>query len=159
MGKSLPYEHSTAGTNAFREIEKILNAFGCQNFGTMQDNEAGDVLVAFKYRDRQVQMRASWKGYANAWLKSNPWSSSRTRVGRVEYERRAVEQAKISVCSILRDRIKGAVTAVECGIASFEEVFLANILLPSGETMIQNIEKHKLLPLATPEQVTAIGGV
>lgn len=148
----MPYETATAGQNALHEIERILSNFGCQNFGTMQDNEKGCLIVVFKYRDRQVQMMASWKGYASAWIKRHPWK----RGSREDHEAKAMEQAKISVCSVLRDRIKGEVTAVECGIASFEEVFLSDLLLPSGERVIERIKSEKFLPAPAEEKVVGI---
>lgn len=150
---SLPYSTATAGQNALREIEKILMGFGCQNFGTMFDNEKGALIVVFKYRDRQVSMEASWKGYAGAYLRENPYKEKWSRVTRAEFERQALAQAKISVCSVIRDRIKGEVTAVECGIASFESVFLADLLLPSGERVMERISSEKFLPAPAEQKV------
>ena len=92
---SLPYETATAGQNALREIERILNNFGCQNFGTMQDNEKGALLVVFKFRDRHVSMEANWRGYASAWLKANPFKQKWARLSQKEYEQKAIDQPKI----------------------------------------------------------------
>src|SRR3972149_5922129 len=150
---SLPYETATAGANALTEIQKILNKFGCQNFGTMQDIERGSLIVVFKFRDRQVSMEASWKGYAGAWLRANPYKERWARGTRAEYEKKALEQAKTSVCSVLRDRIKGEVTAVECGIASFESVFLADLLLTTGERVMERLNSEKLLPAPVEQKV------
>ena len=52
-----------------------------------------------------------------------------------------LKQAQISVYSILRDWIKGQVTAVEVGMLSFEGAFLGQILLPSGETVLERLEQ------------------
>ena len=62
----IPYEKVRPGTDAMREIQKILAAFGCQSFGTMTDNDRQVAIVMFKWRDRQVQLEASWSGYAQA---------------------------------------------------------------------------------------------
>jgi hypothetical protein len=51
---------------------------------------------------------------------------------------------------MLRDWIKGQVTAVESGILTFEGAFLGQILLPSGRTVLQHIETEKML--AAPEE-------
>jgi hypothetical protein len=56
-------------------------------------------------------------------------------------------QAQISTCSILRDWIKGQITAIEVGLLTFEGAFLGQILLPSGKTVLEHAESNKLLAL------------
>lgn len=72
MVKSIPYETATAGERALSELQKTLEKFGCQAFGTMTDAEAGETVVHFKWRDRRVSLQASWKGYAEAYLRVHP---------------------------------------------------------------------------------------
>ncbi len=142
---SLPYSSATSGDKALIELQKTLAKFGCQSFGTMTDAEHGETIVQFRWRNRTVSLRASWRGYAAAWLKEHPYSH-RMRNTRVAHEAHAIEQAKISVCSILRDWVKGQVTAVECGIMTFEAAFMSHMLLPSGERVIDRIQADNLLP-------------
>lgn len=143
---NLPYQHATSGQRAIEETQRLLSGFGCQRFGSMTDAENGCLILQFTHRDRNVSATASFKGYATAWLKANPYTN-RMKINRVEYERRALKQAEISVCSILRDWIKGQVMAVECGILSFEGAFLGQILLPStGRTILEEVQSQKLLP-------------
>ena len=54
--------------------------------------------------------------------------------------------AEVAVYSLLRDWIKGQVTAIECGILSFEGAFLGQILLPSGRTVLEHATEGNLLP-------------
>ena len=143
---SIPYQSSTAGASALAELQKILGKFGCATFGTMTDVERGMTIVQFRWRDRNVSLEASWKGYAVAWLKENPYTF-RSRGTRQQHEARALEQAKISVCSILRDWVKGQVTAVECGIMSFEAAFMPHMLLPTGERLIDRVISENILQL------------
>src|SRR5690554_6818607 len=142
---SLPYENSTAGDKALGEIQKILRAFGCSKFGSMVDDEAGEILVQFEYRKQPVTVKASIQGYAAAWLKEHPYSS-RMKKSRVEHERRALNVASIAVYSILRDWIKGQVMAIETGILSFEGAFLGQMMLPNGRTVLDHVKEQKLLP-------------
>ena len=72
---SVPYETATSGERALMEIQKVLGKFGCQSFGTMTDAERGMTVVQFKYRERQISLEASWKGYGAAWQKAHPWTS------------------------------------------------------------------------------------
>jgi hypothetical protein len=136
--KALPYASATSGDKALAELSSILTRFGCTRFGTMTDNEAGELIVQFSYRGRDVSVKASFRGYAAAWLKSNPYSH-RMRCTRVEHESKAMAQARISVCSVLRDWIKGQVTAVETGILTFEGAFLGQILLSNGRSVLDHV--------------------
>lgn len=146
---SIPYETATAGDRAINELQKTLAAFGCQSFGTMTDTERQVMIVAFKWRDRQVHLEASWKGYAAALLKSRGHLKGYGETQR-RREEKALEQAKVSVCSVLRDWVKGQTTAVECGVMSFETAFMPHMLLKDGRRVIDAAQAANLLP--APEQ-------
>ena len=141
----IPYSAATSGDKALLELQKTLAKFGCQSFGTMTDAEAGETIVQFKWRDRNVSLRASWKGYAAALVKDQPFTY-RMKGTKQQYEQKALKQAQISVCSILRDWVKGQTTAVECGIMSFECAFMSHMLLPTGERVIDRVQAQ-LLPM------------
>lgn len=145
----LPYETATSGEGAIREIQKILQRFGCSSFGHMIEYQKGELLVQFVYRDMPVSVRASFTGYAAAWLKEHPWSF-RMKRNRQEHETEARRIGSVAVYSILRDWIKGQVTAIETGILSFEGAFLGQIMLPSGRTVLEEAQASKMLP--APEQ-------
>lgn len=142
---SLPYSTATSGDKALLDLQKMLANFGCQSFGTMVDVENGATIVQFRWRGRMVSLEANWKGYAAAWLKANPYTH-RTRGTKQQHEQKALAQAKISVCSVLRDWVKGQVTAVECGIMSFDAVFMPHMLLPTGQRVIDRVQAENLLP-------------
>jgi hypothetical protein len=144
----LPYENATSGAAALDEIGKILTRFGCERFGTMTDNAAGELLVQFSLRGTDVSVKASYRGYAAAWLREHP-HTARTRKTKLQHEQAALEQAKISVCSILRDWIKGQVTAIEVGILSFEGAFLGQIMLGNGKTVLDQVKTAGYLPDAS----------
>ncbi|MGJ0515178.1 MAG: hypothetical protein ACR65O_05425 [Methylomicrobium sp.] len=141
----LPYENSTSGDKALGEIQKLLRGFGCNKFGSMVDDAAGELMVQFEYHGKMVSVKASFNGYAVAWLKEHPYSS-RMRCTKIEHERKAKDIAGIAVYSILRDWIKGQITAIETGILSFEGAFLGQILLPSGQTILEHAQQSQLLP-------------
>ena len=142
---ALPYEKSTTGDRAIGETQKILRAFGCKKFGYMLDDEERTLLVQFEYRGRPVSVKASMAGYAAAWMKEHPYTQ-RMRKTKAEHESEAMEVASVAVFSILRDWIKGQVTAVETGVLSFEGAFLAQMLLPSGKTVLEHASESKMLP-------------
>lgn len=143
---ALPYENATSGDKALADIQKILSRFGCQQFGSMVDNEAKEIRVFFKYRDKQISMPASISGYAAAWLREHPYTY-RTRCSAKEHEQKAVAVASVAVYSMLRDWIKGQVTAVEVGLLTFEGAFLGQILLPSGMTVLEHVQCNNMLQI------------
>jgi hypothetical protein len=142
---SIPYESATSGDKALMEIQRILGKFGCQSFGTMIDAERGMTIVQFKWRERNISLEASWKGYAAAWQKAHPWSTVRGN-DRQAYDRKALEIGRVAVCSVLRDWVKGQVTAIECGVLGFDAVFMPHMLLPNGERLIDRVQAENFLP-------------
>jgi hypothetical protein len=146
-----PYASATSDMKAREEIKKVLLRFGCESIGFMDDYEKREVLLAFTHRGRQVQLRASAKGWAAMWLKENPWSYNK-RSQRVEYEQAALRQGHVAVNSILRDWIKGQVTAIETGILSFEAVFMPHMLTADGRPLIERVAD--LLP--KPEELKVV---
>ena len=142
---TLPYENATSGDKAVGEMQKILRGFGSQRFGTMVDDGELTLLVQFEHHGRQVSVKASMAGYAAAWLKAHPYTS-RMRKTKAEHEKEAMAVASIAVFSVLRDWIKGQVTAIETGILSFEGAFLGQMVLPDGRTVLEHAETSRLLP-------------
>lgn len=110
----------------------------------MLDDEAGELLVQFEYRGQMVSVKASMKGYAAAWLKEHPYTS-RMQKSKAQHEAKAMEVASVAVYSILRDWIKGQITAIQTGVLSFEGAFLGQLLLPSGKTVLEHAQSVKLL--------------
>lgn len=144
MAAALPYERATTtGDRALAETQKILRAFGCTKFGHMTDDEAGTLIVQFEHRGRRVSVTASANGYAAAWLK-------RHGVATRAKEKKALELGHRAVYPILRDWIKGQITAVETGVLTFEGAFLGQILLGNGRTVLEHVEQQQLLALEGP---------
>ncbi len=140
-----PYAGASSGAVARDEVSKVLRRFGCESIGFMDDYEKQEVLLAFNHRGRSIQLRASAKGWAAMYLKENPYNSRR-RQSRHDYEQAALAQGLVAVNSILRDWIKGQVTAVECGILSFDAVFMPYMLTSTGQTLMDHLRETKMLP-------------
>lgn len=138
---SIPYASATSGERALLQLQKDLAKFGCASFGTAVDAERGVTIVSFKWRNRVVKLEASWKGYAAALLrgKTFTWGHDRKKA-----EARALDQARISVCSVLRDWTKAQITAIESGVLSFEAAFMPHMILADGRRVIDAAQN--LLP-------------
>lgn len=141
---SLPYEGATAGKRALTVIESTLREFGCNKFGNWFDYDTGTLTIQFEWRGRAVELRASASGYAAAWLKEHPytWKTNGTEQ---QHKQKAYAIAERAIYSMLRDWIKGQVTAVECGLLSFEEVFMPQMMLPNGRRLIDAAKEQFLL--------------
>lgn len=142
---SVPYAGASSGASARDEITKILRRFGCESVGFMDDFEKHEVLLAFTHRGRPIQLRASARGWAQMFLKQEPWNHRRSGTEEA-YKQKALRQGHLAVNSILRDWIKGQVTAVECGILSFEAVFLPYMITADGRPLMERIAEAKMLP-------------
>lgn len=142
---TLPYSSATSGQRAIDDIRKIIQAFGCSKFAPMEDFATGEVTVQFEYRGRMVQVTASAKGYASALLREKPYTH-RMRKSRAQYEADALKQGQIAVWLILRNWIKGQITAIETGVLSFDAAFLGQILLPDGRTIHDRVAQSDMLP-------------
>jgi hypothetical protein len=153
--KAVPYASAASGANARDEITKLLRRFGCESVGFMDDFEKHEVLLAFTHRGRQIQLRASAKGWAQMFLKAAPWTHRR-RGSRTDYEQTALRQGHTAVNSILRDWIKGQMTAVECGILSFEAVFMSYMLTSDGRPLIERLAESDLLPKPNDGKIVAL---
>lgn len=146
----LPYENASSGNRAYVEMQKFLDKFGCDNFGMMTKNAEGTTLVTFQHGDRPICIEASWKGYASAWLKENPWSHRR-KSSKDEWSSRAIAQGKVAVPSMIRDWVKAQITMVEIGAFEFDEAFLPHIQLTDGRRVIDHARDGGLLGLPKPE--------
>ena len=142
---SLPYENATSGEKSLKDLQKILQTFGVQAFGQMMDYEKGELCVQFKYRNQMIEVRASMKGYAETWRRHHPYSH-RMRKTKQEWTDQSDKVASFAIYSILRDWLKGQITAVEVGLMSFEVAFVAHLLLPNGQRLIDVIVEKRLVP-------------
>lgn len=149
---TVPYEGATTGGKARDEIVKLLRRFGCESVGFMDDFENHEVLLAFVHRGRQIQLKASARGWAAMYLKEHPYSSY-IKKSRTAHEQAALNQGSIAINSILRDWVKGQLTAVETGMLSFEAVFMPYMLTADGTPLIDRLRTTDLLP--PPSEVTA----
>lgn len=145
----VPYAQASSGTAARDEVERILQRFGCTKIGWMNEYEKHAVILYFEHRGRQVQLRASAEGWAAMYLREEPWSNRRS-LDKAAYHHKALLQGMVAVNSILRDWVKGMVTAIECGMFDFDTGFLPHMITKDGRTVAEVVldpeSAVKLLP-------------
>ncbi len=109
------------------EIEKVLIRYGADNFAYATTN--GMALIGFTMFERQVKFILPLPKREDYRL---------TETGRLRTENsqlEAWEQACRQRWRALKLVIQAKLEAVECGISVFEDEFMANIVLPGGETV------------------------
>ena len=70
------------------------------------------------------------------YLRRNPWNTRR-KTERRQYEQKALNQGMIAINSILRDWVKGMVTAIECDIFTFDTDFMPYMITEDGRTVAE----------------------
>src|SRR5262245_24069069 len=125
---SVPVEKTRA------EIERMLQRHKCQKFMCGVDNEAHRATVQFQAHNRIIRFIVDLP---------NPSDPAHKRIKNTYMQRSASGIAKV-VEQLTRTRwralllvIKAKLEAVESGIATFEEEFMAQIVLPNDATVGQ----------------------
>lgn len=132
------------------EIEKILIKYGADNFAYA--TSSGKALIAFTMHDRQVRFLLPLPKIEE--FKLTPTGRVRTENSQFTEWEQACRQRWRALNLVIQAKLE----AVECGISVFEDEFMANIILPGGQTvsefMIPQIKQAyeygtvpKLLPM------------
>ena len=113
------------------EIERILSRWGATQF--LYGWDADRALVGFSVRDRQVRFEIPMpdkEARAFKWSRHVP-----PRRNTVNQQIAAYEQAVKQRWRALALVIKAKLEAVESGITDFDSEFLAQLVLPNGQTV------------------------
>lgn len=116
------------------EIERLLTRYGAKSF--MSGQSAVEAVLAFEAKDRRVMFRLKMP------------DGTKLTGAKFEKEERRLWRA-LAMC------IKAKLEAVASGIATFEDEFLANIVMPDGHTVAHHVrpriessyKENKMLPL------------
>jgi hypothetical protein len=127
-GTSVPVEKSRA------EIERLLNKHKCSKFLAGVDHEAHRATVQFQSHGRIIKFDIAlpdpkdpqWKRIKGRWME-------RTAAG----VQKVVDQETRTRWRALLLVIKAKLEAIESGIATFEDEFLAHTLLPNQKTVAE----------------------
>lgn len=143
---SVPVERSKA------EIETTLQRYGACEFVSGWDTDKA--LIGFRCRDKFVRFELPLPKRDDKRFTHTP---SRGTPRRADEAYRAWEQACRQKWRALALCIKAKLEAVESGITTFEDEFLAHIVMPDGQTigrwMVPQIEKmveSKQMPRLLP---------
>jgi len=137
------------------ELETVLNKFGATSFGYL--TEPGRAIIGFRFHDKNIRFFLPLPSPTEnrfTEYKRGEWGSLQRRTP--DAARSLWEQACRSAWRALFNCVKFKLVAVDCKITSFEEEFLAHVVLPDGRTagemMIPQIDeayKSGLMPRFT----------
>lgn len=123
-------EQTTVSSERSRaEIETILGRYGATSFAYMWQGTTA--LILFEYKEKRIRFMLKLPSRDDKKIKYTP---ERGTVRSREAQEKAYEQAVRQKWRALALVIKAKLEAVESGISVFEEEFMANIVLPNGQT-------------------------
>lgn len=129
-GTSVPVEKSKA------EIERTLSNYGASQFLTGWDDRRGLAVIQFEMKSRRIRFTVGVPK-----MEDYRKYMRNTRGGEREFERTDI-QAKKEADQENKRRwrsllltVKAKLEAVETGISTFEEEFMAHIVTASGQTI------------------------
>ena len=112
------------------EIRRTIGKYGATRFGYLHDQHA--VMIAFEMRDRRIRFSVPLpdpraREFTHTAVKG--WQREPEQV------QAAYEQAVKQKFRALLLTIKAKLESVEAGIETFEEAFMATIVMPDGSTV------------------------
>ena len=124
---------SVSVSNSKAEIERTLERYGASQF--MSGWDAERALIAFTMCGRQIRFVLPIPDRNDSEFTETPTGKERAEAAAY----RAWEQACRQRWRALTLVIKAKLEAVESGIAVFEDEFMANIVLPNGRTVSDEV--------------------
>lgn len=124
---------TVAVTRSKAEIEDTLQRYGCSGFmsGWLDDV----AMISFQVENRHVKFLLPMPDKMDATFTET--DTGRERSADAAYK--AWEQGCRQRWRALNLAIKAKLEAVECGIVTFDQEFLAHIVAPSGRTVGQEV--------------------
>jgi len=127
-------ETTVSSEKSQAEIRAILNKYGATKFGYIEEELRAAIL--FEIHGRRVRFVLPLPSRTDdAIVKTAHKNRYYRRTRSIESQRAAYEQAIRQRWRALTLAIKAKLETVESGIATFEEEFMAYVLLPSGQTV------------------------
>lgn len=119
------------------EVERVLERYGCSRFGIMNESD-GSALLYFEHGDRSFQfaVKVPLKG---KFRYESDWEAERRRRWRV---------------MVLT--LKANLEAVASGLVTFEEIFLAHVVIPGSAKTLGQVLLPKLDALYAGQSLPAL---
>jgi hypothetical protein len=126
----VPVERSRA------EIEMLLRRYGVDSFASGWTEH--DARIQFRAKGRAIRFVLALPAPADQQFTRHPrysWKSRSTEAARQAYEQEIRRRWRA-----LALVIKAKLEAVETGIATFEDEFMAHVIMPDGKTVAEHVQ-------------------
>lgn len=110
------------------EIQNVLKKYGASKFGFISSDEG--VMLGFEMHNRRVRFNLKFPDKKESYIKKGSYSR-RSEDQAIKHHEQAIRQR----WRALLLAIKAKLESVEIDIETFEEAFMAHIVLPGGQTM------------------------
>jgi hypothetical protein len=134
------------------ELRALIEKFGAKKYGMMENWEEGTLTIVFDYNKFPIKLDLNIETIVAVRLEDEPYNSYR-RCTEEEYEQKIRSQAKMVGMRVLVHQVKAWLLAIEYGIFTPEEVFLAHYVTKSGRTVGQEIISDLQNRLMNPKQL------
>ena len=115
-----------------------------------EDFKTGDIRISFEYQGRPVILPLSTSSYEEALRRETPYSN-RTRRSRDKYDQDMREKAAKGIWRAAETWLKATLEAVEFGIVTFEEAFLASFGRELADGTVLRLGDRVIPMLGTPD--------
>jgi hypothetical protein len=114
------------------EIERTLNRYGADDFAYA--TRKGSAAIQFVAEGRRVRFTVQLPERSSREFSRTPTGRERSASQVEAFYEQAVRQRWRALALVIKAKLE----AVESGISVFEEEFLANIVLPGGQTVYES---------------------
>lgn len=137
------------------EIEKLITRYGATSTAFM--NAPGRAIVCFEANSRRIMFELKLPDRAEKRFMRNGFGHLLPVPKQVEKWEQACRQSWRALALVIKAKLE----AVETGITSFEDEFLAHIVMPDGQTVASHIKPRiaeayaggKMLALMPPSKL------
>lgn len=124
---------SVSVANSKAEIERTLERYGASQFmsGWTQDK----AVIGFTMESRQVRFVLAMPSREDAEFAQTPTGKERSEAAAYKAWEQACRQRWRALALVVKAKLE----AVESGISVFEDEFMANIVMPNGRTVSEEV--------------------
>lgn len=149
-------EQTTVSVDKSRaEIEKLITRYGATSTAFM--NAPGRAIICFEAKGRRIMFELKLPVIEDKRFLRDGRGSLLAPQKKIEKWEQACRQSWRALALVIKAKLE----AVESGITSFEDEFLAHIVMPDGQTVATHIkpriaeayESQKMLALLPPSKM------
>lgn len=133
-------QNTTVSTDkSVSEIRNVLKRYGATGFAFMED--PGCAQIAFEMKGRRVRFKVPMP---------DPAQHAEVRVSQYRKRKRTPEELRVSLDKVTKQLyralllvVKAKLESVESGIETFDQAFMAHLILPSGQTVSEWMDPQR----------------